>query len=79
MVTLNFQGFLPKGCLVGYFFAQLLENKFNRNSPIHRGVTMYVVQTKMNALSPNILNLNSLLHDVNSLFLSDSDDSTESA
>jgi hypothetical protein len=33
----------------------------------------------MNVLSPNILNLNSLLHDVNSLFLSDSDDSTEIA
>jgi hypothetical protein len=38
MVMLNFQIFLPNGCLVGYFFVQLLENKFNRNSPIHREV-----------------------------------------
>ena len=64
----------------GYFFAQLLENKFNRNSPIHMGVTTYVLQTKtVNVLGPTVLDLNSLLHDVNSLFLSDSDDSTESA
>jgi hypothetical protein len=51
MVMLNYLVFLPKDCLVSYFFAQLLENKFKRNSPIHRGVTTYVLQTKtMNVL-----------------------------
>lgn len=38
-----------------------------------------MLQTKTNVLGPSVLNVNSLLHDVNSLFLSDSDDSTESA
>jgi hypothetical protein len=39
-----------------------------------------VLQTKrMNALDPSVLDLNSLLRNVNSLFLSYSDDSTESA
>jgi hypothetical protein len=80
MVILNYPVFLPKGCFVGFFFAQLLENKFIRNSPIHRGVTAYVLQTKtVNVAGPIVLDLNSLLHDENSFFLSDSDDSTESA
>ena len=65
----DFQVFLQKGCLIGYFFAKLLENKFNRNSPVYRVVTTYVVKTKtVNVLVLSVLDLNSLLHNVNSLF-----------